>query len=229
MTLFFRELGDGPPLVCVHGIGMSSRYLVPLMRELASDFHVFAPDLPGSGRSPKPPRALDMAQLSDALGAWLDEQRFDRPPLLGHSLGSQVVSELADRSPDRVGPLVLVSPTVDPATRDHLVWATIRDAPREPPSLLWIATVEFLRTGLLRFAATGRFALADRVEERLRRIEQRTLVVDGARDPIVTVPWSEQVARLLPHGRFAVVPDGAHGVPYGRPGELAALVREFLV
>jgi len=49
---------------------MSSRYMVPLALELARDSAVYAPDLPGFGRSSKPPKVLDMVELADALAAW---------------------------------------------------------------------------------------------------------------------------------------------------------------
>jgi 2-hydroxy-6-oxonona-2,4-dienedioate hydrolase len=45
---------ERPPVVLVHGYGMSSRYMAPLAEALACDFQVYAPDLPGFGRSDGP-------------------------------------------------------------------------------------------------------------------------------------------------------------------------------
>jgi pimeloyl-ACP methyl ester carboxylesterase len=56
------------PVVCVHGLGVSGRYLMPTARELAADHPTFVPDLPGYGRSAKPPRPLDVPGLAAALG-----------------------------------------------------------------------------------------------------------------------------------------------------------------
>jgi 2-hydroxy-6-oxonona-2,4-dienedioate hydrolase len=58
-----------PPVVLVHGYGMSSRYMVPLALELARDFVVYVPDLPGFRRSSKPRKVLDIVELADALAA----------------------------------------------------------------------------------------------------------------------------------------------------------------
>jgi 2-hydroxy-6-oxonona-2,4-dienedioate hydrolase len=50
------ERGVGPPVVLVHGLVVSSRYMVPLAEVLARWFDVYAPDLAGFGRSEKPSR-----------------------------------------------------------------------------------------------------------------------------------------------------------------------------
>lgn len=50
------------PVVLVHGLMASSRYMAPIARHLAQDFQVFAPDLPGFGKSDKPHRVLDFTE-----------------------------------------------------------------------------------------------------------------------------------------------------------------------
>ena len=60
-----------PPVVPVHGLGLSCRYMVPLARHPAGDFRVFAPDLPGFGDSGRPREVLDVPGLADAPAAWV--------------------------------------------------------------------------------------------------------------------------------------------------------------
>ncbi|MFN2628986.1 MAG: alpha/beta fold hydrolase [Gaiellaceae bacterium] len=228
MSLWVRATGSGPPLVCVHGLGVSSRYFAPLMRELAGDFRMLAPDLPGYGRTAKPRRPLGIDGLAEALGDWLEVQRLGPVPLLANSMGCQIVTELVAREPQRAGRLILVGPTVDPRLRGNLVRFALRDSLREPPAVLWIVLTDDLRFGLARLLTTIGFLLADRIEERLPRIDAPALVIHGGRDGFVSLPWSERVAALLPAGRLAVVADGAHAVHYSRPAEVAALVRAFL-
>ena len=223
-----RATGSGQPLVCVHGLGVSSRYFVPLMRELAGDFRMLAPDLPGYGRTKKPPRPLGIAELAEALGDWLEAERLGPVPLLANSMGCNIVTELVAREPHRADRLVLVGPTVDPRLRGNVVRFAVRDILREPPGVLWIVLTDDLRFGLGRLVTTIELLLADRIEERLPGIEAPTLVVHGGRDGLVSLAWSEHVAELLPAGRLAVVPDGAHAVHASRPAEVAALVRAFL-
>ena len=98
----------------VHGLGVSGTYMLPLAQSLASSFTVFVPDLPGCGRSQRPPEPFGISEFGAALGGWLDAAGLERPALVANSMGCQVVTELAARRPERVGPLVLVGPTVDP-------------------------------------------------------------------------------------------------------------------
>lgn len=225
-----RELGAGSPLVCVHGIGVSGRYFVPLARELARDRRVLVPDLPGWGRSQRPPRALDLPELADALGAFLDEQGLARVPLVANSFGCQIALELAVRAPERIERLVLVGPTVDPRFRSfpRHAWRFVVDCLREPPALVAIVVRDYLSFGPLRFAATARTALRDRPEEKLPRVGAPTLVVRGGRDGFVTQAWSERAAALLPRGRLAVVAGAPHAAHFTDPARVAELVRELL-
>jgi pimeloyl-ACP methyl ester carboxylesterase len=77
-------------VVCVHGVGVSTRYMVPTMAELSPSFDVFAVDLPGFGLSDKPARTPDVAGLADTLAAWILAAGLDRPALLANSFGYQV-------------------------------------------------------------------------------------------------------------------------------------------
>ena len=226
--LCFREVGSGPVLVFVHGIGVSSRYFVPLMQELSGSYRCVAPDLPGYGSSRGPADALDVCGLADALAGFLDELGPVRVVLIANSLGCQVIAALAEREPERCVSLVFIGPTLDPATRHHFWRSLLAAAVREPLSLLPILVFDYLRFGLRRFRATSRHALADDIRARLPHLHLPALVIQGGRDHIVTVPWATEVARLLPLGQLALVPDGAHAVHYSRPGVVAGLIRSFL-
>src|SRR5438270_1925127 len=58
---------DVPNVVLVHGIGITSRYWIPTLIRLGLDFHVYAPDLPGFGKSDKPERTQTLPELADSL------------------------------------------------------------------------------------------------------------------------------------------------------------------
>src|SRR5947199_1657332 len=60
-----------PAVVLVHGLVVSSRYMLPTARRLARYCRVCLPDLPGYGHSAKPPRVLDVPALADALDEWM--------------------------------------------------------------------------------------------------------------------------------------------------------------
>ena len=103
--------GGGPPLVLVHGLGLSWRCWRPLLDALERCHEVVAIDLPGFGDSP--PLAGDVAptptRLADAVELELDRLGLDAPALVGNSLGGWVALELARRG--RATRAVLLSPS----------------------------------------------------------------------------------------------------------------------
>src|SRR5262245_44725245 len=63
--------GDGPPIVLVHGFGVSGGYMLPLARVLAETRSVLVPDLPGHGRSGRASGAWGIPEMARVLGTWL--------------------------------------------------------------------------------------------------------------------------------------------------------------
>ena len=233
-----RTFADGRTrLVFVHGLGASVRYLEPTMAVLASEHPLVGIDLPGFGRSGTPPAALDTAALAVALSNWLDVRGIGPAIFIGNSFGCQVIVELAYRDPMRVLGLVLNAPTMDPAHRSFfgLFVRFLADIPHEPWRLALLVARDYFRAGPLRFLKTLRFALADHIEEKLPSIGAPTLIVSGARDPVVTVAWAADAARLVgisssgsAGATLSVVPTAAHALPYDDPKAFATLIHDFV-
>ena len=219
----------GPPLVLVHGLAVSHRYLMPVAAELAAYSPVHVLDLPGFGLSADPGRVLDVAGHADHLAAWIDAAGLAPPVVLGNSFGCQVAVDLAVRFPDRVAGLVLVGPTIDPsartAPRQVLRW--LRDTAREDPLQLPILVRDVRDAGPRRVAATLGHALRDPIEAKLPLVGVPALVTRGASEPIVPRAWAEAAAGLLPRGQLAEVP-GPHNANYGAAPDLAGRVLAFL-
>ncbi|MFL6178576.1 MAG: alpha/beta fold hydrolase, partial [Actinomycetes bacterium] len=121
-----------PGIVLVHGLGCSHRYFAPLAAAL-DDLPVVAPDLPGFGGTPGPPRALDVRGLSGALTGWLRASGNVGAVIVANSAGCQVAVDLAAHSPELVGPAVLVGPTMDTAARNVVAqaWRLVLNLGRE--------------------------------------------------------------------------------------------------
>jgi len=223
-------VAGGAPLVLVHGLGVSSRYMVRLAEVLAADRRVYAPDIPGFGKSEKPRRPLDVHGQAEILAAWMPAAGLERAAFFGHSLGCQVVADLALHHPRLATRLALAAPTIDDGGRSmpRELLRLLSDVPREPFSLIPIVIGDYLGAGLGRGLRTLRYALADRIEEKLPALNLPVLVLRGARDPVVSERWTEKVCALLPQGRLAVVPRAAHALQFSHPREVAALLGDFL-
>lgn len=221
---------DRTPVLLVHGMSVSHRYLMPLAARLAGRYPVRAVDLPGSGLSGEPGVVLDVPALADRLAAWLEATGDAPTAVLGNSFGTQVSVSLAARHPHLVRSLVLVGPTMDPAARTRtgqtLRW--LRGLPHEDPGQLPIIMRDLADNGLRRAWRTFGFALEHRVERDLPQVRVPTLVTRGAKEAVASQRWVQEVVRLLPQGEMALIADGPHDATYTTPLELASVVLPFL-
>ncbi|MBA3788618.1 MAG: alpha/beta fold hydrolase, partial [Actinobacteria bacterium] len=206
----------GPPVFClVHGLGVGQAYFEPLARLLEGA--VIRPEL----REPQP-----IAELGRRLGASLPGPAV----LVANSMGCQVAAALAADRPDLVEALVLVGPTVDPEARSavrHLLRLAV-DGWYEPPRLTATVVRDYFVHGPSELMRQARYALEDRIEERLPRIEAATLVVRGEHDPLSSARWCGEVTALLPNARLVTIAGGGHAVHYSQPRELVDELSRFL-
>ena len=210
---------DAPTFVLVHGLGVSSRYFHPLAAELARSSHVYLVDLPGYGAAPDPKRDVTLGDHAAALAATLRSAGIGKPVLVGHSMGSNVVSIVAERHPDVTDRLVLLAPTLEPQlrSRGRAIRRLLADGLREPPRVFGIAVTDYLiRCGLPYMLRQLPHLLEDRIEERMGRLRARVLVVDGDRDPIVPNHWVHHLAEGAPEAESRIV-RGPHVIMHTDP------------
>jgi pimeloyl-ACP methyl ester carboxylesterase len=220
--------GTDGVLVHVHGFGISGTYLEPTAALLSGARRTFVPDLPGMGRSMRPSQPLDVPGLAAALVGYLDAVEVERATLIGNSLGCPIIVEVASSFPDRLERAVLVSPAggVNNQPLRRAVRQMAMDGLREPPSMLPIATRDYLRFGVLQSLSLFKAMTRYPTLERLPHLRVPTLVVAGSRDPLVRQDRIH-VLSALPHVQ-AVRISGAHALNYSRPRVVADLITAFL-
>jgi pimeloyl-ACP methyl ester carboxylesterase len=122
VALAGEEAGEGVPVVLLHGLTATRRYVVMGSRTLERSGHrVVAYDARGHGRSsPAPaPDAYAYADLADDLLAVLDDRGIERAVLAGASMGAHTIARLALEHPERVAAAVLITPAFDPEADDR--------------------------------------------------------------------------------------------------------------
>jgi len=221
---------EAQAIIMVHGLVVSSRYLVPTALRLAPYYHIYALDLPGFGKSAKPSHVLNITELADFLADWMQAIGLKQATLLGNSLGCQVIANLALHHPEHSSQIILLGPTTDPRARTayQLIVRWLLNATREPLSLFPIVIRDFLDAGFRRFVCTFRYMLEDCIEKHLPHISNPGLVVRGSDDLVVPQRWAEEATQLLPHGQLVVIARATHDITYGSPVQLARVVRAFL-
>jgi pimeloyl-ACP methyl ester carboxylesterase len=201
-----ERAGEGVPVVLLHGLTATRRYVVMGSRSLERSGHlVVSYDARGHGRSsPAPePDAYGYEQLAGDLEAVLDALDLPRAVLAGASMGAHTALRLALTRPERVAGLALITPSFDP------------DAPRDAEALTgWDALARGLREG-----GVDGFVCAYDFGK----------VPDAMRATIETVLRQ----RLAAHEHPLAVVDALEAVPrsrpFGRIDELAALELPVLV
>ncbi|WP_298589379.1 alpha/beta fold hydrolase [uncultured Kocuria sp.] len=219
-----------PPVVLVHGIGVSGSYFLGLAEALAATHDVYALDLPGYGSAPRPDRALSVPELGRVVAGAVAALGLEAPVVVGHSMGCQIVVDAVKDHAGLCSGYVLVGPTVDATARTLLrqAWRLLRDTLREPPRTNALIVRDYLRMGPLRYLRTARHMLRDRIEEDIRGCTPPGLVVRGARDPIARRDWARRLARAAPDARLLEIPGAPHNVQHTDPGQLAAACAPFL-
>ena len=120
-------IGAGPPVVLLHGYGVSGTYMLPLARVLGSSFSAFAPDLPGQGKSSPLPGQTTLGSLAAALGSWLEANGLSRPAVVANSMGCQVVTEIRHGEPRAARS----SPPCETSPASLFLWSRWRRATRQ--------------------------------------------------------------------------------------------------
>ncbi len=196
VVLSGEQAGAGSPIVLLHGLTATRRYVVMGSRLLErSGLRVIAYDARGHGQStPAPhPSAYGYERLARDLLAVLDALGLDRAILAGASMGAQTIVRFALKHPDRVAALGLITPAFDPATR--MTGADGRDAFAD-----WDALARGLREG----GVEGFLAAYD-----------FSTVPDTWRATVETVVRQ----RLSAHEHPKAVADALEVVPRSRPFE----------
>lgn len=221
---------QAPPVVMVHGLGLSGRYMLPTARAMARENRIYLPDFPGFGDSDKPRSVLDISDLSDSLANWIREAGLSPAVLVANSFGCQVAIDVAARHESVVRGLVLQGPTTPPEERK---WRTQyrrwrQNGPYNRPGLSEVAWDDYRKAGYHRVIRSFQLSLRDRPEDKLACITKPALVVRGEFDPICREAWADRVAKGLPQGHLTILPHVAHTLVWDAPAELAALSADFI-
>src|SRR3954468_18088741 len=96
------ELGEGPPLVLVHGHSGNWQNWLENIPHFARSHRVVAMDLPGFGRSPMPVERISIESYARTLDSLLAKLDIESAPVVGNSLGGFVAAQLCVSHPERV-------------------------------------------------------------------------------------------------------------------------------
>ncbi len=102
------EAGAGPAIVMIHGFGAAIDWWDEIAPALATDHRVIRIDLIGHGGTAAPASGYTIPRQAELVAAVLDRLGVDRFTVIGHSMGGEVATALAERNPARIAAMILI-------------------------------------------------------------------------------------------------------------------------
>lgn len=234
--------GTGPALLLLHGVGLRAEAWNTQMDDLAGQFTVIAPDMPGHGESGPRHGMARLVSYTDAVAQALGE-----PVLVaGHSMGAMIALDLAIRYPGRVRAVAALNaiyrrtPEARQAVQQRaasLDGVSIADPqgtlkrwfgeghPSESQACRqWLSTVD--PAGYK--AAYTVFAQEDGPPDTgLASLPCPALFMTGAQEPHSTPAMSQAMAERVDNGRAVIIPGAAHMMPMTHAAQVNAVLLDF--
>jgi pimeloyl-ACP methyl ester carboxylesterase len=250
----YVDVGEGPPVVLIHGFASSLETWDALIPELSKKHRVIAMDLKGFGWTDRPEGDYSPAAQAQLVLKLLDARGVDKAAFVGHSWGSSVTLALALMAPARVKRIALYDawvyeeqiPTFFVMSRADgvgealfSIWYTER--PDERLSLAFYNKA-FLTEKLaedversLDRPATVTAALEavrgqryEEVQQKYKTIDKPVLLMWGREDAVTTLPFGERLVRDLPRARLVVYPRCGHFPMFEAKNESNAELARFV-
>lgn len=253
-SLSVADVGQGPPILFVHGFPLDHTMWRQQLAELSRDHRCIAPDLRGFGQSSVTTGKVTMEQFADDLAALLDALGVTEPVVLcGLSMGGYIAWEFVRRHAARLRALILCDTRAVPdspeAAANRLKLA--EDVERLGPELVanamlprllapnttahrpeWVHELRqvMLGTNPQGIAAASR-GMAERGDARplLPTIDCPTLVIVGEHDVISPPAEMRDIATAIPRSVFQIIADAGHMAPLEQPLATNAAIRRFMI
>ena len=225
-----RIVGDGPPLLLLHGFTGAGAWWDPFVDAFAEDYSVLVPDLPGHGRSEAGPDPYRFDEVGMSLFRLMDEIGVGRFRAIGYSGGAIALTHMALQQPDRVASMVVMSA---PHVHDPVTMTRFADYEDQPSQVrdYWAKVHSGGEPQVRRLIGSFQ-RLGEQIEtvdvspERLGAIRARTLIVVGDRDPECPVELMADMYRAIPDAALWIIPGQGHMVvwsDWGGSAEAASI------
>lgn len=242
--LFVMRRGQsGPPLICIHGAGGSSRHWGLMIEPLATVAQVYAVDLPGHGRSPVTGDPVTIANNAQAISALHTALGLPPAIVLGHSMGGAIALQLAVDAPQMVAGLGLigsaarlrVAPTLlaglggDAVARQEAITQLVNwlFSPAADPALAAEAAAEYTALDPAILLADLQACDGFDIRPQLATIRCPALVVTGADDTLTPPKLGAELAAGL-GGEHRLLANVGHMPMLETPSQLSQLLRSWI-
>ena len=226
----YQVLGEGDPVILVHGLSGSTRWWRYNVQTLAQNYRVYLVDLPGFGTMSRVRTRFALVNVARWLLAWMKAVDIQQAHFVGHSMGGYICIWIAAHHPELVSRLVLISPAILPHT--HTIWnyalpllASIRYVKR---GFFFILAYDALRAGPLNLLRAAYDLLSVDAQEDITKINTPTLLVWGENDTLVPPSIGKILRTKIASSHLVILKNASHVSMYDQPQQFNQLVEAFL-
>jgi len=241
-----RIPGGGIPLVLIHGLADRDESWAPMLERLKkAGFHVYAPDLLGYGRSPKPSGSdYSISTEEQFVADFIRSLGLQKTDVGGWSMGGWIALKLAIDHPEMVDRVVVYDSA---GIRQQVTGGPQIFHPTDGPSVQRLFSLlepnakpipRFVRRDLLRKLGEGQWIVDramtsmetgdDLLDARLGGLTQPLLIVWASDDELLPLSIGQKFHALDPQSELDVVEGCGHLAPKTCPGRVASATAEFL-
>jgi len=219
---YYIEKGEGFPLILLHGNSGNMSCFKAQIKEFSKDFHVYALDTRGHGKSKSGEAPFTIKQFADDLANFMNEHEIKKAHILGFSDGGNIALEFVLKYPEKVEKLILNGANfVRPGLKFYFNAFTI---------FVYFVSGIFKKISKKALAVNEMYGLMvnepNITLEELASIKAQTLVIAGTHD-IVKESHTRLMADTIPHAKLVLI-NGNHSICYKKPLEYNAAVAEFI-
>jgi pimeloyl-ACP methyl ester carboxylesterase len=230
LPVHYEVMGEGEPVVMVHGLSESTRLWYRNLPALAERYRVYLVDLPGFGLMRKFHQHFKLLEAGTWLDGWMQAVDLREVYLVGHSMGGYVSMSLAAAYPEKIKRLVLVDSIGIPfgLPLDRLIPMALRAIRRSVPGLWFCIGYDYLRAGPAMVRKASRQIVELDASEVLAAVQVPTLLIWGEDDDLVPCTLGRQLHERMTGARLLVIPGANHFCMYERPREFNQALLAFL-
>ncbi|HEY4386093.1 MAG TPA: alpha/beta fold hydrolase [Ktedonobacteraceae bacterium] len=226
----YEVVGEGEPVVLVHGLSGSTLWWRRNMAALARHHRVYLVDLPGFGAMRFQRSRFALEQVASWLLQWMEAVGLRKVHLIGHSMGGHICLWLAAYHPEIVSRLVLTAPAVIPRTNTVFGYflPLLAGTRYTSPSFLGILLYDAWRAGPLTLFQAARDLIAHDGRTVMQRVQAPTLLVWGEHDTLVPATLAPIIREEIPDARLQILEGAGHVCMFDRAHEFNRVVLAFL-
>lgn len=246
VQLYYEEIGQGIPVVLVHGFPLDHTIWGPVAEGLKAEARVILPDLRGHGKSPHTEDVYTMRLLAEDLHALIERLGLEKVILVGHSMGGYAALAFANAYPATLSALGLVATQADPDSPEkrqgrlvsaretkrrgagfiaHGMAAKLTNDPEIQKSMMDLMLTN--RPGSLINSLNG---MAERSDANLwlPSIKVPAVVIAGVKDSIVSLERARTMAQMLSKGWLVEVPEAGHMPMLEKPQAVIDALKQLI-